>query len=121
MNAVTYLRETETLGAREFRLRLDSILRNPTQPYRVMLHNKPALAVLPDEEFLRILELLEELRDEGILQRVAKKLDAAHKRRHAWFWAKSWQRREGKADREAQAGKARRAHSAEDIIRQLNA
>ncbi|HAH07899.1 MAG TPA: hypothetical protein DCM05_15475 [Elusimicrobia bacterium] len=121
MNAMSYLRDVETMGAREFRQRLDSILRSPTQPYRVMLHNKPALAVIPDDEFLQILELLEELRSGGLLKRAVKKLEAAHKKRGGWFWRGAWPRKEAQADKELRAGKARRAGSASELIRQLNA
>ena len=121
MNAMSYLRDVETMGAREFRQRLDSILRSPTQPYRVMLHNKPALAVIPDDEFLQILELLEELRSGGALRRAVRKLESAHKRRGGWFWRESWAQKEARADKEIRAGKARRARSARELIRQLNA
>jgi len=121
MNAIGYLRDIEIMGAREFRLRLDSILRNPGHPYRVMLHNKPALAVLPDEEFLKILELLEELRNGGTLKRAVKTVEASDRKRHAWFSNRSWAKKERQADKEIQAGKTRRARSAGDLISQLNA
>lgn len=121
MNAVTLLRRTETIGARDFRRQLDRILRKPSRTWRVMLHNRPALAVLPDHEYLQLLEILEELRTNGLLERVTKKLAKEHKRGHAWFWSRSWQRKEREADKEVTARKIRRARSADQLIRHLKA
>lgn len=121
MNAVTLLRDIETLGAREFRHRLDGLLRRPSHPFRVMLHNKPALAVLPDEDFLKILEILEELKDEGLLERVEQRLAADEKKRQAWFWSAFWQKKERQADRAIKGGKIHRASSAAELVRQLKA
>ena len=120
MNAVTLLRHTETIGAREFRQKLDKILRKPF-PCRIMLHNKPALAVLPDEEFLSLLEILEELKDSGLFSKLQKRLQQESKKKHPWFWSKAWQAKELEVDREIKAGRVRKANSVEEFIKELKA
>lgn len=120
MNAVSILRATKTVGAREFRHGLDKMLRHPV-PCRVMLHNKPALAVLPDDEFLSLLEVLEEIRDAGLLEKVRGRLQAESKKKHAWFWSRAWQKAEREVDREVKAGRVRRAGSVEELLSQLKA
>ncbi|MFN0117935.1 MAG: hypothetical protein ACKVQC_06565 [Elusimicrobiota bacterium] len=120
MNAVTFLRSTDIVGAKEFRQKLDKMLRHPSRPCRVMLHNKPALAVIPDEDFLIMIEIMEELKNEGILDRVTKKLGAEHKKRDAWFWSPSWQKKEKAVDRAIKSGKKpHEARSADEFIRKL--
>ncbi len=119
MNVVSLLRKTETMGAREFRYNLDKMLRNPPRPCRIMLHNKPALVVLSDDDFLQIIEVMEELKNEGVLERVTKNLKMEHKKRPTWFWNKTWQKKEKRADTELKSGKVHHARSAKDLIKQL--
>ena len=120
MNAISLLRSTETIGAREFRQRLDQILRHPA-PCRVMLRNKPAFAVLPDDDFLLILEVIEELRGSGLWEKALKRLQAESRKKNAWFWSKSWQKAERAVDRAVKSGRVRRASSVEDLLRKLKA
>lgn len=120
MNAVSILRTTKMIGAREFRQRLDQMLRHPAA-CRVMLYNKPAFAVLPDDDFLALLEILEELRGSGVLAKIQRRLQAESKKKNAWFWSKTWQKGEREADREAKAGRVRRAGSVDELLGQLKA
>lgn len=120
MNSVTFLKQTETMGAREFRQKLDKMLRKPF-PCRVMLHNKPALAVLPDEEFLTLLEILEELKDSGLWKSLQHRLQQESKKKHPWFWSRRWQRAEREVDREIKAGRVRTASSVEEFLKELKA
>ena len=121
MNAITFLRSVETMGARQFRKNLDHFLRSPSQPFRIMLLNRPAFAVLPDDDFLQVLEVFQELKNEGILKRVKRKLERAHRKRQAWFWSKSWQKKERQADRDIKKGRIFKAHSVAEFIHQLDA
>ena len=93
MNAISIIRHTRILGAREFRQNLDQLLRKPIA-CRVMLHNKPALAVLPDAEFLALLEIFEELKGAGIVDKIRRKLQAQSRKKHRWFWLASWRTKE---------------------------
>ena len=119
MNAFSLLRTTEYIGAKELRLNLDKILREATHPYRVMLHNKPTVTIIPDDEFLRLLELLEEIKDSGLLKKAAKKLKKETKRSHFWFWAPVWQEGEREADRDIKAGRVKRAGSAKEFFKKI--
>lgn len=121
MNALSLLRATEYIGAKELRLRLDEILREPQHPYRVMLRNKPAFAIIPDQQFLELLELLEELKDSGVLASAARKLKRESKKKHAWFWAEEWQKGERQADADVRAGRVKKSGSAAALAKQLGA
>jgi len=110
----------ETMGAREFRHRLDQMLRKPSAPCRIMLHNKPALAVMSDDYFLQIMEIFEELKNKGVLKKVSQKLAVEEKKNHAWFWSKAWQKKERQADKEIKSGKKQRVSSAGNFIKALN-
>lgn len=118
MNAITILRNTQSLGAREFRQKLDTILRHP-YPCRVMLHNKPALTVLPDNAFLSLLEILEDLKDSGFLNKTQKRLASESRKKHPWFWSKTWQKKEREVDRELKVGRIKKANSVEDFLKEL--
>ena len=119
MNAVSLLREMKTMGAREFRHGLDKMLRHPTQVCRVMLHNKPALVVLPDVDFFQILEVIEEIKGSGLWNKTIQKLQKESKKKHLWFWSKEWHKKEGVVDREIKAGRVRRASSVEEFLKEL--
>ena len=120
MNAFSLLRAMEYIGAKQLRMSLDKILRNTDHPYRVMLRNKPTVTILPDDQFLEILEILEELKDSGFLEKAALRLQGESKKKHPWFWSKRWQKAEREADRELKAGRVYRAESAKELIKELN-
>lgn len=120
MNAFSLLRTTEYIGAKELRMGLDKILRNTDHPYRVMLHNKPAVAILPDSQFMELLEILEELKDSGLLEKITRKLHEESKKKHPWFWSRSWQKGERQTDRDIKAGRVYRANSARELVKELH-
>ncbi len=119
MNAFSLLRATEYIGAKELRVHLDKVLHS-SNPYRVMLHNRPAAVILPDDQFLQLLEILEELKDSGLLEAASKRLNRENKKKHAWFWLEAWQRGERQADREIKSGGLKQAKSARELIKILN-
>lgn len=119
MNALSLLKRTKYIGAKELRLTLDKILRDPQHPYRVMLYNKPAIAILPDEQFIELLEVLEELKDSGLLEQAINKLHEESKEKHPWFWTKSWQEGEREADKNIRTGKVKQAGSARELLQKL--
>lgn len=120
MNAFSLMRSTEYIGAKELRINLDKILRNSKHPYRVMLHHQPAVTILPDTQFIEILEIMEELKDSGLLKKVHRKLQAESKKKHPWFWSREWQKAEREADKEFKTGRVYRANSAKQLIKGLN-
>jgi PHD/YefM family antitoxin component YafN of YafNO toxin-antitoxin module len=119
MNAFSLLKATEYIGAKELRVNLNKILRRPDHPYRVMLRNKPAIAILPDEQYIELLEILEDLRESGLLEKTRKKLQEESKRKHPWFWSESWQKGEREADADRAAGRIKTSKSARALIKDL--
>ncbi len=119
MNAFSLLRTTEYIGAKELRINLEKILRQPDHPYRVMLHNKPTVAILPDDQFLHLLEILEELKDSGLLEQAVRKLQEESKRKHVWFWSESWQKGEREVDKEISSGRTKRYKSVKALLKKL--
>jgi len=120
MNAISLFRSTEYIGAKELRVHLDKILRSD-HPFRVMLHNKPTVAIIPDDKFMELLEIMEELKESGVLQEALKRFRVKSKKKHAWFWSKEWQKGEEEVDRQIRAGKKpHRANSAKELISQLS-
>ena len=120
MNALSLLRKTEYIGAKEFRLHLNEILRHPKGPYRVMLHNQPRLAILPDEQFILLLEILEELRSSGLLKQITRQLQQESKQQHPWFWMEAWQKTEKEVDNDIRARRLKRSHNAKTLLKELN-
>ena len=120
MNAMTLMRATRHIGAKELRLNLDSILRDQQHPYRVTLRNKPAVAILPDAQFMELLEILEELKTSGLLDRAIKKLREGKKKEHAWFWSEEWQKGEREVDAQIKAGKIKRFKSVKALFKELD-
>ncbi|OGS05468.1 MAG: hypothetical protein A3G41_07705 [Elusimicrobia bacterium RIFCSPLOWO2_12_FULL_59_9] len=120
MNAFSLLRATEYIGAKELRMNLDKILRCTDHPYRVMLRNKPAVAILPDAQYIELLEILEEIKDSGLLEKTRKKLQEESKKKHPWFWSEVWQKAERKAESDIAAGRVRRFNSARALIKDLH-
>ena len=119
MNTFSFLRATEYIGAKELRVHLDKVLHS-THPYRVMLHNKPTATILPDGQFLQLLELLEELRGSGLLEKAARSLKRQSRKGNIWFWNEAWQKGERKVDVEIRRGKLKRANSAAALIKTLH-
>jgi PHD/YefM family antitoxin component YafN of YafNO toxin-antitoxin module len=120
MNAFSLLRATTCIGAKELRMNLDRILRETAHPYRVMLHNKPAAVIIPDAQFLQLLELLEELKDSGLLEQAVKKLRMDSKKKHAWFWSPDWQAGEEAVDKDIRDGRMKRYKSANALFKELD-
>ena len=119
MNVVSLLKATEYIGAKELRLNLDRIMRRGARPYRVMLRNKPVLAILPDKQYLEILEILEELKDSGLLEKAREKLDRESREKNPWFWSASWRKSERAADRDLPAGRKKSFKSARELLKDL--
>ena len=120
MNAMSLFRATEYIGAKELRLSLDKVLKS-SHPYRVMLHNKPMVAILPDDKFMELLEIMEELKESGLLAEAVKRFQAKSRKKHAWFWSEAWQKGEREVDREIGSGKKPyRASSVDDLIKDLD-
>lgn len=119
MNAFSLMRSTRYIGAKELRVHLDKVLRETQHPYRVMLRNKPVVAILPDAQFLQILEVLEELRGSGLLEKASKKLQAESRKKNPWFWSEAWQKGESEVDAAIKAGRVKRAKSARSLLKQL--
>lgn len=120
MNAISFLKTTRQIGAKEFRLNLNRILTHTKHPYRVMVHNKPVFAVIPDADFLDMLEMLQELDQAGLLDKAAKKLQADSKSKHPWFWTAKWQAGELAADKDIKAGHVKRAKGTADLLKQFD-
>ena len=119
MNVMSLLRDTEYIGAKELRVNLDRILRHGGRPYRVMLRNKPVLAILPDKQYLELLEILEELKDSGLLEKTRRKLEMESRKKNPWFWSSSWRKAEREAERDLSAGRKKSFKSARELIKDL--
>jgi len=55
------------------------------------------------------------------MERVRKRLQVESKRKHAWFWSRSWQKAEREVDREVKAGRVRRVGSVGELLSQIKA
>ena len=120
MNAFSLLRATEYIGAKELRIGLDKILRQTDHPYRVMLHNRPALAILPDDQFIELLEIMEELKDSGYLTKIRGKLRAESRKKRLWFWSEAWQKGEKEVDDAIKAGRTKSFKSVNSLVKHLH-
>ena len=118
MNAFSLLRKTEYIGAKELRVNLDRVLK-ANHPYRVMLHNRPTVTIIPDDKFLEILEIMEALKDSGLFKNVVKQFNSESKKKNPWFWSKAWQNEESQVERQIKKGKIKTAYSAKDLIKRL--
>lgn len=119
MNAFSLLRATEYIGAKELRVNLDKVLHS-SHPYRVMLHNKPKVTILPDDRFLELMEIIEELKDSGLLEKAARRFQQESKTKHAWFWSEAWQKGEKEVDEDIKTGRMKRFKSAKDLFKHLD-
>ncbi|MBI4055887.1 MAG: hypothetical protein HY402_07150 [Elusimicrobia bacterium] len=86
-----------------------------------MLHNKPTFVVLPDGDFLQIMEVIEEIKDSGLWKKTVQKLQKESKKKHPWFWSKEWQKKEREVDQEIKAGRVHRSSSVEEFLKELKA
>ncbi|MFN0117026.1 MAG: hypothetical protein ACKVQC_01865 [Elusimicrobiota bacterium] len=120
MNVIGLFRSTEYIGAKELRVHLDKILKS-NHPLRVMLHNKPTVAIIPDDKYMELLEFMEDMRESGLLSKAVKRFHSKSRKKNAWFWSEEWQKGEKEVEKEIRFGKKpRRAASAKDIIDELN-
>lgn len=120
MNAFSFIRKTHNIGARAFRARMESILREPRGHYRVHVHNTPAVAVIPDDEYLRMLEVLQEIEDMGLSEQVMGRLRRENRRKFPWFFSPEWQAKEREVDRHLRAGRVKRSKSLEVLSSELD-
>ena len=120
MNAVSIINSAETLGAKEFRSRLPEILRHPTHAYRVMLQNKFSVAVMPDYQFAQVLEMLQELQNEGLLKPIIERLQKESRKKNPWFWTPSWQKGSRASRADVKAGRVKRFSSVQSLLKDLN-
>lgn len=119
MNIISWFRRMTTLGARELRARLPDILRDRTRPYRVFVHNKPAVTIVPDDQFLFLMEVIQEVQNMGLLDKAISRIRDESKQRHPWFWSESWQQAHRSAEDDIAAGRVQEYGSVEDLIKGL--
>jgi hypothetical protein len=84
-----------------------------------MLRNRPSVAILPDRQFLYLLEILEEVKDAGLLEPILRRRQQESRRDNPWFWSESWQAGERRADRDIRAGRVRRFRSPRSLLKDL--
>lgn len=108
MNAVSILRHSEHMGARELRHSLTEVLNSARKLVIVERHNKPSKALIPYDLFLQLLESFEEARDSG-------RTDPSQD----WFWSEAWQKRIRRAQDQIKSRKYRIFESTEKALHAL--
>lgn len=119
MNLISWFGKIKTLGARDLRARLPDILRDKSHPYRVFVHNKPAVTIVPDDQFLLLMEVVQEIQNMGLLDQAIGRIREESRRRHPWFWSQSWQQGQSAAEGDIAAGRVKEYSSLEDLIKGL--
>ena len=120
MNAITFLKTTQPIGAKALRLNLGRILTHADHTYRVMVRNKPVFALIPDADFMDMLEALQQLQQSGLLDKAAEMPRADSKSESRWFWTHRWQAAERAADKDIKARRLRRAKGSAGLFKQLD-
>ena len=69
MTAKSLLRQAKPVNVREAQAKLSRLIRSKT-PSLVLSHGKPVSFLVPYEEMLDLLEMLDELKDQRLLQEV---------------------------------------------------
>lgn len=108
-----------TVGARDLRSMLPSILRDRNHIYRVMVHNRPAVTILPDSQYLFLMEIVQEVQNMGLLPDVIDRLERNSKKSNPWFWSPEWQKGHQAAEADISAGRVKEYASMDDLIKAL--
>lgn len=70
MTTKSLLRQAQLVNVREAQARLSQLIRSKT-PSLVFSHGKPVSFLVPYEEMLDLLEMLDELKDQKLLEEIA--------------------------------------------------
>lgn len=70
MRAIQSIRESQYIGVRKFRSTLSRVVRDKRHSFFITEHGKPLKAVIPYEQYLDLLETIEDLRDKELLHAV---------------------------------------------------
>jgi PHD/YefM family antitoxin component YafN of YafNO toxin-antitoxin module len=109
-----------TIGSRDLRSQLRSILKDRAHTYRVLNHNRPAVAIVPDAQFLFLMEIVQEVQNMGLLEKVLERVRQDSRRRHPWFWTPEWQEGHRAAESDIEAGKVKEFSSVDDLFQDLS-
>lgn len=71
MTAVSLLRKAKPVNVREAQAKLSQLIRSKS-PSMVVSHGKPVSFLVPYEEMLDLLEMLDELKDTRLLREIAR-------------------------------------------------
>ncbi len=71
MTAASLLRKAKPVNVREAQAKLSRLIRSKS-PSMVLSHGKPVSFLVPYEEMLDLLDMLEELKDAKLLQEIAR-------------------------------------------------
>jgi len=71
MSTTTLLRNAKPVNVREAQAKLSRLIRSKS-PSMVLSHGKPVSFLIPYEEMLDLLELIDELKDKKLLQEIAR-------------------------------------------------
>ena len=71
MTAASLLRKAKQVNVREAQAKLSQLIRSKS-PSMVLSHGKPVSFLVPYEEMLDLLDMLEELKDAKLLQEIAR-------------------------------------------------
>lgn len=71
MTATSLLRKAKPVNVREAQAKLSQLIRSKS-PSMVLSHGKPVSFLVPYEEMLDLLEMLDELKDEKLIQEIAR-------------------------------------------------
>lgn len=120
MNLISQIRNIITIGSRDLRSQLSSILKDRTHTYRVLSHNRPAVAIVPDSQFLFLMEIVQEVQNMGLLEKVLGRVQQDSRRRHPWFWTPSWQEGHRAAEADIEAGRVKEFQSVDELFDELS-
>lgn len=119
MNLVAQIRNMVTIGSKDLRLQLKSILKDRTHTYRVLIHNRPAVAIVPDAQFLFLMEIVQEIQNLGLLEKVLERVKQGSRISHPWFWTRGWQEGHKAAEADIEAGRIREYQSMKEMFDDL--
>ena len=71
MTALSFLRKAKPVNVREAQARLSQLIKSKS-PSMVVSHGKPVSFLVPYEEMLDLVELLDELKDRKLLEEIAR-------------------------------------------------
>ncbi len=70
MNAIGFVKEGKYIGLRELRENLSSVVKSQ-RPFFLTDHGKPVKAMISYQYLLELLEMLDELKDKALTQKIA--------------------------------------------------